>query len=91
MDAQGLDVLTWRKGLAEDVDPTLFGGLAWLHETGRTHQWRVADTTVGLPVAGDDQVFSTRQVILLVVGNKIGRGEHGQDSTRQVRSPDHPR
>jgi hypothetical protein len=48
--AHGFDVLTWRKGFAEDVDPTLFTDLTWLDETGRTHRWRVADTTVDLPV-----------------------------------------
>jgi hypothetical protein len=83
MDAAGFDVLTWRKGFADDVDPTLFGDAAWLDETGRTHQWRVADTTVDLPVAGD-QVFTMRQVSLTVPGTKTGRGEHGQDSTRQI-------
>src|SRR5664280_2791489 len=83
MDAQGFDVLTWRKGLAEDVDPTLFTDAAWLDETGRTHAWRVADTTVDLPV-GDDQVFSMRQVSLLVANNKTAREEHPAASTRQI-------
>ena len=59
MDAQGFDVLTWRKGLAEDVDPTLFTDLTYTDETGRTHQWQVADTPVDLPV-DDDQVFTMR-------------------------------
>ena len=84
MDADGFDVLTWRKGLAEDVDPTLFTGLTYTDETGRTHQWRVADTTVDLPVGDNDEVFTMRQVSLLVAGNKTGRGERGQDSTRQI-------
>jgi hypothetical protein len=83
MDAQGFDVLTWRKGLAEDVDPTLFTGLTYTDETGRTHQWRVADTTVDLSI-DDDQVFTMRQVSLFVANNKTGRGERGQDSTRQI-------
>src|SRR5674476_910428 len=83
MDAAGFDVLTWRKGLAENVDPDLFTDLTYTDETGRTHQWRVADTTVDLPV-GDDQVFTMRQVSLTVPGTKTGRGEHGQDSTRQI-------
>jgi hypothetical protein len=83
MDAQGFDVLTWRKGLADDVDPTLFTDAAWLDETGRTHQWRVADTTVDLPT-GDDQVFTMRQVSLLVAGNKTSRDRDGQASTRQI-------
>src|SRR5674476_1429938 len=29
MDAAGFDVLTWRKGLTEDVDPDLFAGAAY--------------------------------------------------------------
>jgi len=84
MDAEGFDVLTWRKGLAEDVDPTLFTDAAWLDETGRTHQWRVADTTVDLPVGDNNEVFTMRQVTLLVANNKTGRGEHGQDTTPQI-------
>jgi len=83
MDAQGFDVLTWRKGFADDVDADLFTNLTYTDETGRVHQWRVADTTVDLPVAGD-QVFTMRQVSLTVPGTKTGRGEHGQDSTRQI-------
>jgi hypothetical protein len=68
MHAQGFDVLTWRKAPAEDVDQALFTDLSWLDETGRTHQWRVADTAVDLS-AGDDQVFTMRQVSLLVANN----------------------
>jgi Helix-turn-helix domain len=84
MDAAGFDVLTWRKGLAEDVDPTLFTDLTYPDETGRTHQWRVADTTVDLPVGEGDQVFTMRQVSLIVVNNKTGRQEHPAASTRQI-------
>jgi hypothetical protein len=83
MDAEGFDVLTWRKGLTDDVDPDLFADAAYTDETGRTHQWRVADTTVDLSI-DDDQVFTMRQVSLLVANNKTGRSEHGQDSTRQI-------
>jgi hypothetical protein len=75
---------TWRKGLAEDVDPTLFTDAAWLDETGRTHQWRVADTTVDLPVGEHDQVFTMRQVTLTVANNKTSRDEHPAASTRQI-------
>jgi hypothetical protein len=84
MDAEGFDVLTWRKGLAEDVDPTLFTDAAYTDQTGRTHRRRVADTAVDLPVGDNDQVFTMRQVSLLVANNKTGRGEHGQNSTRQI-------
>jgi hypothetical protein len=84
MGAQGFDVLTWRKGLAEDVDPTLFTDVAYIDETGRTHAWRVADTTVDLPVGDNDEVFTMRQVTLLVANNKTGRQEHPAASTRQI-------
>jgi hypothetical protein len=84
MDAQGFDVLTWRKGLTRDVDPTLFSDLAYTDETGRTHSWRVADTTVDLPVGEHDQVFTMRQVTLIVANNKTGREQHPAASTRQI-------
>jgi transposase len=84
MDTQGFDVLTWRKGAAEDVDPDLFAGLTYTDETGRTHQWRVADTTVDLSVGETGEVFTMRQVSLLVAGNKTSRDRDGQDSTRQI-------
>jgi hypothetical protein len=84
MDAAGFDVLTWRKGSAENIDPDLFTDLTYVDETGRTHPWRVADTTVDLPVGDNDEVFTMRQVTLLVANNKTGRGEHGQDTTRQI-------
>jgi transposase len=83
MDAEGFDVLTWRKGSAEDVDESLFTDLTYTDETGRMHQWRVADTTIDLP-AGDDQVFTMRQVSLTVPGTKTSRDNNGQDATRQI-------
>ena len=70
-------------GLAEDVDPDLFSDLTYVDETGRTHPWRVADTTVDLPT-NNDEMFTMRQVSLTVPGTKTGRGEHGQDATRQI-------
>jgi hypothetical protein len=82
MDAEGFDVLTWRKVPAENVEQDLFADLTYLDETGRVHQWQVADTTVDLPT-GNDQVFTMRQVSLLVA-NKSGRAKDGHDSTRQI-------
>ena len=78
MDAQGFDVLTWRKGLADDVDPDLFAGAAYTDETGRVHQWLVAETTVDLPTNDAGDVFTMRQVSLTVptpkpVGASTGR------------------
>src|SRR5450759_4240617 len=84
MDTQGFDVLNWRKGLAEDVDPDLFTHLQYVDHPGRTHQWWVADTTVDLPVGETDEVFTMRQVTLLVANSKTGRQEHPADSTRQI-------
>src|SRR5674476_1442128 len=84
MDAAGFDVLTWRKGSAEDVDEPLFTDLTYVDETGRTHPWRVADTTVDLPTNDAGEVFTMRQVSLTVANNKTGREALGQDSTRQI-------
>src|SRR5450759_4642728 len=84
MDAEGFDVLTWRKGLAEDVDPDLFTDLTYVDETGRTHTWRAADTTVDLPTNDAGDVFTMRQVSLTVPGTKTGREALGQDATRQI-------
>jgi hypothetical protein len=61
MDAAGFDVLTWRKGFAENVDPDLFTDVTYVDEAGLTHQWAVADTTVDLPVGGNDEVFTMRR------------------------------
>jgi transposase len=84
MDAQGFDVLTWRKGVAEDINPDRFGDLTYTDETGRVHQWLVADTTVDLPTNDSGEVFTMRQVSLTVPGTKTSRSEHGQDATRQI-------
>jgi hypothetical protein len=83
MHAEGFDVLTWRKGPAGDVDPDLFSDVTHIDQAGRTHQWLVADTTVDLPTS-DDEVFTMRQVSLLVANTKTGRQTRGQDSTRQI-------
>jgi transposase-like protein len=84
MDAAGFDVLTWRKGFAENVDPDLFTDVTYVDEAGLTHQWAVADTTVDLPVGEHDEAFTMRQVTLLVANSKTGREEHPADSTRQI-------
>src|SRR5665648_485617 len=83
MAAAGFDPLTWRKGFAENLEADLFTDVTYVDETGRGHAWRVADTTVDLPT-GDDQIFTMRQVSLLVAGNKSGRAKDGQASTRQI-------
>ena len=83
MDAEGFDVLTWRKGFAENLEADLFTDVTYVDETGRGHAWRVGDTTVDLPT-GDDQIFTIRQVSLPVAGNKSDRAKDGQASTRQI-------
>ena len=50
LHSHGFDVLTWRKGAAEDIAPDRFTDLAFTDETGRKHAWRAADTTVQLPL-----------------------------------------
>src|SRR5664279_6054890 len=84
MDAAGFDVLTWRTGVAQDIAPDLFTDAAYTDETGRTHTWRVADTTVDLPTNDAGEVFTMRQVSLTVPGTKTGREGLGQDATRQI-------
>jgi len=84
MKSEGFDVLTWRKGLTENLAADLFADLTYVDDTGRTHAWLVADTTVDLPTGEDEQVFRMRQVSLIVANNKTGRQTHGQDSTRQI-------
>jgi len=83
MHAQGFDVLTWRKGFADNVEADLFADVSFVDESGRGHAWRVADTTVDLPT-GDDQIFTMRQVTLMAANNKSGRDRHPQASTRQI-------
>src|SRR5664279_4279657 len=70
--------------VAQDIDPDLFTDAAYTDETGRTHTWRVADTTVDLPTNDAGEVFTMRQVSLTVPGTKTGREGLGQDATRQI-------
>ncbi len=84
MHAQGFDVLTWRKGPAEDVGPESFADVTHVDDHGRTHRWRVGDTTVDLATSDDQDTFTMRQVSLQVPGTKAGRDKHGQDCTRQI-------
>jgi transposase len=84
MDSEGFDVLTWRKGVAQDVDESLFTDVTYLDETRRGHTWRVADSTVDLPTGDAGEVFTMRQVSLTVPGTKTGREALGQDATRQI-------
>src|SRR5664280_143361 len=61
MDAAGFDVLTWRKGAAEDVDADLFSDATYVDEAGLTHQSAVADTPVDPPTSGAGDVSTMRQ------------------------------
>ena len=84
MHAAGFDVLTWRKGAADDIDSDLFADLTHIDERGRPHRWRVADTTVGLPTNEHGDTFTMRQVTLQVAGTKTSRDKDGPDCTRQI-------
>ena len=84
MHAAGFDVLTWRKGPADDIDPAVFADVTHIDDHGRAHQWRVGDTSVDLPTSEAGDTFTMRQVSLQVPGTKAGRDKHGQDCTRQI-------
>jgi hypothetical protein len=68
----------------ENVDPDLLTDLTYTDQAGRTHAWLVADTTVDLPAGDEGEVFTMRQVTLIVANNRAGRETRGQDSTRQI-------
>jgi len=84
LHAQGFDVLTWRKGPADDIDEGEFVDVTHVDEQGREHAWRAADTTVNLPTTDDGDVFAMRQVTLLVADTKSGMAQHGPASRRQI-------
>lgn len=50
MIASGFDVITWRKGPADDVDADLFKPHSFVDDHGVTRTWMLADTTVTLPL-----------------------------------------
>jgi transposase len=67
LHAAGFDTLTWRKGSIPDLDEALFAEHSHTDEHGRTHTWRLADTSVELaitdgPRAGE--VVGMRQISL---------------------------
>lgn len=61
MHQAGFDVLTWRKGPAEDLPVGEFTETVFVDETGREHAWTLADTLVDLPLK-DGGTFQVRQV-----------------------------
>ncbi|MGB8019932.1 MAG: helix-turn-helix domain containing protein, partial [Candidatus Nanopelagicales bacterium] len=63
LHAHGFDTLTWRKGPIADVDPALFAEVAHTDpDTGTTHTWQAADTTIELPIADTGRTFGMRQI-----------------------------
>ena len=63
MHHHGFDVLTWRKHPAPDLDITAFEQVSHVDQTGREHNWDLADTRVELPVTGGEgATFGMRQV-----------------------------
>jgi transposase-like protein len=84
MHNEGFDVLTWRKGAADDIDSDLFTDVTHIDERGRLHSWRVGDTTVDLPTSNHEDTFTLRQVTQEVANTKADRDKDGPDSTRQI-------
>lgn len=63
MAAAGFDVLTWRKGPADDVAEAAFADLTYVDAEGRTHTWNTAESTIELPLDNKgEQRFAMRQV-----------------------------
>ncbi|MBP2411528.1 transposase-like protein [Arthrobacter stackebrandtii] len=79
MDVAGFDVLTWRKGVTEDITEDLFTEVTHTDDHGQRRKWSVADTLVDLPLATtktSGEVFTIRQISRIV-------GTTG-DGTRQI-------
>ena len=69
MDANGFDVLTWRKGTTKDIEEKLFAEVSYTDEHGEEKTWSVADTLVDLPLnttKKTGEVFSIRQISRIV-------------------------
>ena len=62
MHAEGFDVLTWRKAPVEERPSKEFSEHSFDDETGRTHTWDLAETTVALQINKDGDTFTMRQV-----------------------------
>ena len=60
----GLHVLTYRKAPFEAVEETAFRTIGWTAPDGTAHRYRLADTTVELPLPGGD-TLTLRQVTRL--------------------------
>ena len=76
MSEAGFDVLTWRKGAAEDVPAGAFTETVFVDETGREHAWTLADTVVDLPLKDGGGTFRMRQVTRLDSKNGQTRQVH---------------
>ncbi|MBE4720005.1 hypothetical protein DAD99_18220 [Pseudarthrobacter sp. AB1] len=76
MAGNGFDVLTWRKGKTEDIDPSLFTEVTHVDEHGETRAWLAADTLVDLPLAtttkNSGEVFQLRQISRIVAATGGG-------------------
>lgn len=67
MEAAGFDVLTWRKGTAEDLGEKLFSTVTHIDDHGQTRQWKAADTTVDFLLSkATGQVLTMRQISRIV-------------------------
>jgi transposase len=63
LHAHGFDTLTWRKGPAPDIDEALFAEVTHTDpDTGITHTWQAADTTIDLPIGDTGRTLRMRQI-----------------------------
>ena len=78
MAAKGFDVLTWRKGITDDVDAELFTNVSHTDEHGASCAWDAAETMVELPIDDQGEVFTMRQISRRIQGTakKPGRQIH---------------
>lgn len=75
MNEAGFDLLTWRKGRIDDLDPSAFSDTSFVDETGRTHAWTLADTLVELPLK-DGTTVAMRQVTRLDASKAVTKQVH---------------
>ncbi|MGY2747667.1 transposase-like protein [Arthrobacter sp. UYCu723] len=62
MAEKNFDVLTWRKGITEDIGPSHFAEVTHTDGHGQTRAWNAADTKVEVPVGTTGEVFPMRQI-----------------------------
>lgn len=62
MAEKNFDVLTWRKGITEDIEASLFTEVTHTDGHGQARSWEAADTKVEVPLGTTGEVFPMRQI-----------------------------